>query len=382
MTSQTSSVLAWHQTRKGSERLKELVGGSAMARLAGLEGSQEEFERKAVHLKPDILLVELKGGVNGTGDLLKRLSRNLPRASLVVLSDTEDPQHILSAMRAGVREYLTEPVSSQAFNDAVLRLSRQARVAGKPQGDIVSVMGAKGGVGASSLAVSLGWCMSRQMEQGVALVDLDLYSGDLAHLLDIKPQRNLADVAAGFERLDNLYLNSLLCEVSPNLRLLAAPDDPVAAEDVHSAQVDRALDHLADSHGMVVLDLPCRLDEMVLTALDRSSLVLLVLEPTVVSLKAANRFMALSQRLWKDSNRLGVVLNRDGARGCLSKKEVERAIGRDVLASLPNDSRTLMEAGNAGRPAAGDRPKAKWSKAVDHMVEEIIKDLGESNEPA
>ena len=144
-------------------------------------------------------------------------------------------------------------------------------MAGKPQGDIVSVMGAKGGVGASSLAVSLGWCMSRQMEQGVALVDLDLYSGDLAHLLDIKPQRNLADVAAGFERLDNLYLNSLLCEVSPNLRLLAAPDDPVAAEDVHSAQVDRALDHLADSHGMVVLDLPCRLDEMVLTALDRSS---------------------------------------------------------------------------------------------------------------
>ena len=101
MTPQTSSVLAWHQTRKGSDRLKELVGGSAMARLTGLEGSQEEFERKAVHLKPDILLVELKGGVNGTGDLLKRLSRNLPRASLVVLSDTEDPQHILSPCGLG-----------------------------------------------------------------------------------------------------------------------------------------------------------------------------------------------------------------------------------------------------------------------------------------
>ena len=94
MTPNESTVLAWHQSRKGAERLRELVGTSPMARLAGLEASSQEFERKAVQLKPDILLVQLEEGVNGTGELLERLGRVLPRASLVVLAGSRDPESI------------------------------------------------------------------------------------------------------------------------------------------------------------------------------------------------------------------------------------------------------------------------------------------------
>ena len=281
-------------------------------------------------------------------------------------------------MRAGAREYLTEPVPRQAFNDAVLRLARQAQAAGSPQGRIISLMGVKGGVGASSLTASLAWGMSRRTAGSVALVDLDLYSGDLAHLFDVNPQRNLTDVASDFDRLDRLFMESLMSEITPNLRLLAAPDDPVAAEEISAAHVDRALDHLVDSHGLVFLDLPSRLDEVSLLALDRSWRVYLVLEPTVICLRAAQRLLRLGQRLWSDTGKIRFMVNRDGAQGCLSRGEVEKALGMKPAAYLPNDSLTVMEAANAGRPAADDRPKAKWSKAVTGLAGALAEEELES----
>ena len=205
------------------------------------------------------------------------------------------------------------------------------------------------------------------------MVDLDLGGGDMAFLLDQKPQRDLTDVAINFDRLDNMFMESILSEVSPGLRLLAAPQDPVAAEDISSAHVERSLERLTDLCNHVVIDLPSRLDETGLMVLDRSELVLLVLEPTVVCLKAARRLLNLAERLVQQTNRLKLVVNRDGAKGCLPPTEVRRALGREVLAFLPNDSVNLMEAANAGRPVVSDRPRAKWSKSVQRLAEEMGK---------
>ena len=371
MSANESTVLAWHQSRRGSERLKEMVANSPLARLVGLEASGEEFERKAVAIKPDILLVEVGGGLNGAGDLLQRLKRNLPRASMVAVAETREPDQILSAMRVGVQEWLVEPVADNAFNDAVLRLSRQAQMAGKPAGRAISVMGVKGGVGVSSIALSLAWALSRQMGRRVALADLDLYNGDLAHMLDLKPERDVSDVAANFDRLDSVLMDSLLNEISPNLRFLAAPSDPVAAEEINAAQMERALDHLMDEHQVVVLDLPSRLDEVSLMALDHSHLVLLILEPTLVGLRGVRRFNDLAERLWPGSDKMRLVVNRMGAKGCLAKSDLQKALGTAPAAYLPNDTRTVMEAANAGRPALRDQPRAKWSKCIRKLAEEM-----------
>ncbi|MCB2187525.1 MAG: AAA family ATPase [Deltaproteobacteria bacterium] len=369
MNQNESSVLAWHQTRQGGEKLRNLVAGSPLTRLAGLEASQEEFERKALQMKPDILFLELQHGINGTHDLIQRLGRTLPRSFMVVLAGSQAPDDILTAMRLGVREYLTEPMPPQAFNDAVLRLTREVSTAGKPQGRVVSVMGVKGGVGTTSVAVSLAWAISRAVNRQIALVDLDLSTGDLAHMLDQNPQRNMSDVAIDFERVDSVFLDSLLAEITPNLRLLAAPDDPVAAEDITAAHVDRALDHLTDTHSLVIADLASRLDEVSLAALDRSTKVILLMEPTVVCLKATHRLLRLSHRLWQKADKLCLVVNREDSQGAVPRAEIERVLGKKPLAYLPNDTRTIMEAANAGRPAVQDRPKAKWSKSLGKLAE-------------
>lgn len=368
MTASETQVLAYHTTRQGAERLRELVGAAPVARLLGLESSPEDFERKAVKLQPDVLFMEVGPEMNGQGDLLERLHRTVPRGMVVALSSSKDPELILEAMRLGVREYLAEPVAPAAFNDALLRLARQANRSGQPSGRMLGVMGVKGGVGTSQIALNLAWSLSRDPAMRVALVDLDLSAGDLSLLLDVEPARDISDVTANFDRLDSVLTESLLTQVSPGFSLLAAPTDPVTAEDVRAEHVGRALDHLGDTHQMVVADLPSRLDEVCLMALDRSDAILLVTEPTVVGLKGARRFLSLSDRLGHPDHKVHVVINRDGSRGCLPKAEVTRALGRPVLAYLPNDSRVLMEAANSGCPALREWPKSPWSKAVESLA--------------
>lgn len=367
-----SQVLALHQTRQGAERLRELVATSPVAKLAGLESSPDEFEKKALKLQPQIMLLELSAGLNGYSDLLERVRRAVPRGAVIAIAGSKEPEDIMAAMRLGVREYLVEPTPASAFNDAILRLARQSHFTGQPAGRLMAVIGVKGGVGTSHLALNLAWCFSRDPEGGnVTLVDLDLYSGDQAVLLDLDHKRDISDVAANYDRMDAVLIDSLLTESAPGMRLMAAPSDPVAAEEVKPEHVARALDHLLDSNSLVVLDLPSRLDEVSLLALDRADAVLVVVEPTVVGLAGARRFMSLSSRLGHAPEKVHILINRDGAKGCLSQADVQRALGIKPLAFLPNDSRLILQSINSGCPALRDWPKARWSRAVSQLAQQI-----------
>jgi pilus assembly protein CpaE len=375
-----AQVLALYHTRQGAERLQKMVAGSAIAKLQGLENSQEEFERKAVQQQPQIMLVEFSADENGLPDLLERLRRSVPRGAVVAAADSQDPELIITAMRLGVREFLTQDDDARAFNEAALRFMRQIQTSAQPAGSIISVIGVKGGVGASHLALNLGWCLSQQQGQRVALVDLDLAGGDLSFLLDLTPERNLVDVARNFERLDPLFMDSLLSEVAPGLRLLSAPTDAVAAEDVTPEHVGRALEELAQAHAMVVVDLPSRIDDVTLLALDQSNLILMLMEPTLVGLKAARRMQGLSRQLGHDPEKVHFLVNRFGSKGSLSKADVKKVLEADVLHWLPNDSRTIMSAGNAGRPVLRDWPRSPWAKSMLKTGEAVAELLSQEEE--
>ena len=97
----------------------------------------------------------------------------------------------------------------------------------------------------------------------------------------------------------------------------------------------------------------------------------MVVEPSVVGLKSARRLQHLFDRLGVPATKLALVVNRDGAKGCVARTEIERVVGRQVLAYLPNDSQAVMEAGNAGRPVVQDWPRSKWTKAVAALAKHL-----------
>lgn len=376
MSNNEPQVLAYHLTRQGGERLRQMVAGASQAKLLGLESSAEEFERKALQLQPEVLLVEFDPEQSGLSELMGRVNRGVPRGSLVAWAHDLNSEAILLAMRLGVREYLPSQADGPAFAEALQRLLASA-ASGDRQGSLLGVMGVKGGVGASSLALSLAWVASQSLGARVALVDLDLAGGDLASLLDIEPSRSLLHVVEDFQRLDNLLMESLLVDAAPGLRLLASPGDAVAAEEIKGAHVERALDLVLSEYGLVIADMPSRVDEASLAALDRTGMLLLVTEPTVLGLKAAQRALELCRNLGRENEQVAVVINRQGAKQCLSAKEVSRVLKQTPLALLPNDSAVLMAAANSGTPPVRHWPRAKWSKSVAALAKELFSGNGD-----
>jgi len=376
MTAHESQVLAFHTTRLGAEKLKELVSTSRLANLAGLDSSLEEFEAKVLQHKPEIVLIEYQPGYPGMDSFLERLAKAIPRATIMAWSSSREADDIMTAMRLGVREYLAEPVPEGAFNEAVLRLRQKYQAAQRPTGKMVSVLGAKGGVGASHLAINLAWSFSQIQGRKVALVDFDRSGGDLAFMLDLEPEKDLTDVAQNVDRLDSVFLEGLLVQVAPGMNLLAAPADQASAEEVDVDYLGLVLDNLAASHQIVVTDTSSRLDEVSLLALDRAEKVLLVVEPSLVGLKSGRRLLSLCDRLGYGPGKIMVVVNRSDARGSVKPRDAEAALGRSVGAWLPNDTLNIMDAANSGTPVLKQNPKATWAKAVSKLAREIERGLG------
>ena len=113
-------------------------------------------------------------------------------------------------------------------------------------------------------------------------------------------------------------------------------------------------------------------------ALDRSELIILVIEPTVVGLRSGRRILNLFDQLGYNHNKIALTVNRYDAKGALKAKDVAAALGQPVSAWLPNDPITVRSISNIGRPVLKEAPKAPWSKAVFKLTDALMRSYEES----
>src|SRR5262245_5332229 len=179
-----------------------------------------------------------------------------PRPPLIACGPADDGQLVLRALRLGAREYLPSDVVRQDLAEVLEKLGRGLEAAvggGGRRGSIVSVMGGKGGVGATVIACQLASALQR-LGRRVAVVDLCLPLGDVDFHHDMRPRYTLADLAAQGDGFDAAYLQSIAAEHASGVRVLAAPQDPEQAELVTASQVGRALGLLQLEYDFVIVD--------------------------------------------------------------------------------------------------------------------------------
>lgn len=369
-----SKVLALHFNKKTGRAIDGLVADSPFVDMLGNESSLEEFDQVAVGNRPDIIIIEHDSDSSKFADTVRQLRVRHPLSSIIAISDEKDPDGIIQALRLGINEYLVNDQSvSETFKDALLRMRADRVNEGDDLGGrIIGVMGAKGGVGVSHLAINISWALSQQEGMRVALVDLDLFGGNQAFMLDQEPNRDWSDVVAETDEITPSRMERFLEEIAPGLRLLAAPEDPSDAEVVGAEHVVSVLTALARNHSMVIVDLGDGLEETTLAAMDMAERVLLVVEPSLVGLKSAVRICALGRRLGHGEDKVRPVINRSNARRSIASRDVESVLNRKVLAWLPNDHNTIVESSNMGQPALRLRPKAKWSRSVIDLAKKVI----------
>src|SRR5580700_6282873 len=216
--------------------LQVLVDGTSVARTVHTCASfpmaaSDPVTRRVHAANPDVALVDIPAD-NPTLAMraIELLHQELPEAAVFAIGSLNQPQTIVTAMRAGAREFIERPTTTTDLLEAFVRLSTSQRRVQKegPRGKVFSVINAKGGSGATTVAVNLALALQSSYGQ-TALVDLAPLGHTSLHL-NLKPVFNIADATRNLHRMDSSLLESFMTRHSGGLQLLAGSNSPAAIE--------------------------------------------------------------------------------------------------------------------------------------------------------
>ncbi|MFZ3262462.1 MAG: AAA family ATPase [Terriglobales bacterium] len=281
---------------------------------------------------------------------IELIHASVPDITIFAVGDMSDPLIIVSAMRAGAREFVDRASSHEALIEAFARytasLSRAQRSSSKAR--VFTFLNAKGGVGATTTAVNTAVAL-QEAHGRVVLVDFAPI-GHASLQLNLRPQFTIVDALQNLHRMDVSLLDGLMTPYRDGLHLLAGAQQPNMAIPT-AAELARLFDLLVSQYHFVVLDCSGRMDATIQTLCDLSNAVLLVAQTDVVSLWSAGRIQSFLQE-GAGRDRLRIVLNRYKKIPGFTDEDVEKATSCKVLWKVPNNFQLVGPAIDKGSPVA------------------------------
>ena len=325
---------------------------------------------------PDVAFVAMDSDPEEAIALVEELTKAKPETALLVSSSSTDGNLILRTMRAGAKEFLTQPVRPEDLATALQRISRTkfgAEGTGGGACRVITVSGSTGGVGSTSLAVNLGCELAANPNNSVVVLDLDLTLGDADVYLDTIPEYTLTDVAQNVTRLDFTLLKRSLTKHASGVYLLPRPVQLEDASLVTPEDLGRVIGLLKATFTHLVIDTSKAFNELDLLAMDVADDVLMVTQLDLPCLRNVVRLMMSFEQRGKLREKTKIVVNRAGQGGSsISVKKAESTLGQEVFWQLPNDFRTMIEVRNNGVPLLEQAPKAQLTQAISQMVRELL----------
>ena len=357
--------------------LQVLVDGTSVARTVCSNAELPVAANGAVLRKtrvfaPDVVLVDIAAdGVASALRAIELLHQELPEAAVFAVGPMTQPQLIVTAMRAGVREYIERPTTTTDLLEAFVRLTTTRRKPGREssRGKVFTIVNAKGGSGATTVAVNLALAL-QSIHHSTALVDLAPL-GHCALHLNLKPAFTVSDAISNLHRLDSSLLDSFMARHDRGLQVLAGPVTPTVIEP-SASDFARLLDTMVGVFHYLVVDLSSRLDSATRLVSNLSEKILLVAHADVASLWSAGR---VAQYLGESGSRdrFALVLNRYRKVVGFDEAQTEVAIGAPVLWRIPNQYFAVSTAIDRGVPLV-QQGNTDFARSLSGLAEYLTKD--------
>jgi len=357
--------------------LQVLVDGTSVARIVCSSptlplAANDPVIRRTQTFAPDVILVDIAtDGVTAALRAVELLHQELPDAAMFVVGSMAQPQLIVNAMRAGVREYIERPTTTTDLLEAFVRLTATRRKPGREssRGKVFTVVNAKGGSGATTVAVNLALALE-SLHHSTALIDLAPL-GHCALHLNLKPTFTISDAISNLHRLDASLLDSFMVRHDDGLQLLAGAVIPTAIEP-SASDFARLFDTMVGVFHYIVVDASSRLDSATRLVSNLSEKILLVAHADVASLWGAGR---VAQYLGESGSRdrFALVLNRYRKVAGFNEAETEAAIGAPVLWRIPNQYFAVSAAIDRGVPLM-QQGTTEIARSITGLAEYLTKD--------
>lgn len=328
----------------------------------------------------DMLLVELDElRPQQTFGHIRELLSVSPDLEVFLTASRTDPQILLEAFRLGVKEFLPQPLTRQDVEPALARFEERfnGRVSGSEMqsGRVVSVIGARGGVGASTVATNLAMSVQQASQrEPVALMDLDLHGGDLGLFLDLHPSQGLKQLSMDISRLDETIIRSSLAQHSSGLHLLASSYEGFDEVAPTTGSTMRVIGLLRSMHRHVFLDCGHILGPAVKEALDCSDQIIVVTTLSLPTIRRTKRLLDVLRMAQYPSGKIVGVVNRyhNDQKDLLA--ETESLLGMSMAWLIPNDYGIASEALDHGKPLTIMAPRTTIGQWYLRGTDQLISD--------
>jgi pilus assembly protein CpaE len=301
---------------------------------------------------------------------LQFLGETLPGRTLVAAGPVLPSDQLLAAMKAGMQDFLPKPLDEEQLRATVQRLRRrQGGVAAeRAPGQLLTVFGAKGGAGCTTVAANLAVLLHRMTGKKTLLLDLDTELGEAAVHLGMQPRFSFVDLVRNFHRMDADLLASYIERHESGVHLLSAPLQPERPESVAADQLRGVVAFLRQHYDWVVADAPRSFASAATVALEQADRVLLVATIDLPTLRNIKRSLPLLDRLTGHATeKVELVVNRYQATDPITLDEVEKTLGMAAAHTLANDYDAVSGAINSGRPVAGN-PSSPFARDLRELA--------------
>jgi pilus assembly protein CpaE len=386
-------VLIVDDNAETRENIRKLLQFEANIEVVGTARAGKDAIQLSQELKPDVVLMDINmpdmDGITATEEIRKRA----PATMVVMLSVQGDQNYMRRALLVGARDFLTKPPVPDELIAAIRRAgavareerSKYVRSYAAPEGGttqafvgargmngkVIMVYSPKGGTGCTTLAVNLALALHNE-ETRTALVDANMQFGDVAVFLNEQGKNSILDLAPRADELDPEIVEGVMIKhAASGLQILAAPSRPENAEKITAAQFTKVLQFLRQLYAYIVVDAGSYLNDITLSVLDDSDVIVLITTQDIPSIKDGRLFLDLMATMGIPLERVAFVMNRFNPRITITPEKVAESLKLAVAAVIPLDERVVIPSVNRGVPFMLDNKTQPSAKGVIALAEAL-----------
>ena len=322
---------------------------------------------------PDVFIVSVEEPVALALQTIEQLADACPNAPTIVYSSLTDAQSVRRSMVAGARDYIVKPLKPEELSRAVYGVLEQEekkrlRSEGGPtevtgRGTVITVFGAKGGIGKTTISTNLATTLAKITGASVCLLDMDTRFGDVAIMMDIAVEASIADVARKIDEIDRDKIKDYLVKHYSGVNILPAPLHPTEWRNMTPQHIEKIVELVAQTHDYVVIDTPGTFNELIAATLELANLILLVTSMDIASIKDTALALEMLRAAGVSEDKVKLTINHSTAANSLREEDVARVLEYDVFWRIPHDL-SVSSSTQLGQPIVIAKPYARVSRSI------------------
>lgn len=325
----------------------------------------------------DLLILEIGEDLEKDFDLVHSIQASGLVQDFFLTSTRMEPDFLIRALRSGAREFIPQPIKEEEVTTAIRKFLERKEATDSidrksdKTGKIIHVIGSKGGVGTTTIAVNLAASLMKSSHHpaSVVLMDMNSLFGEIPIFLNIQPEFNWSEVARNISRLDSHYLMSILSKHKNGMYILPSPTGLDGIGVSTPDFIERILALMRQVFDFIVIDGGQSLDEVSLKILEMTDFLFLVAVLSLPCLTNVKRLLRTFEKLGYPRNeQTRIIINRYHKKSLISLKDAEAALNQKIFGLIDNDYPTTMSAINQGKTLDSIAPGAEVTKNIKGLA--------------